>query len=68
MLEIAFVFSKGLHHRLGVSDFARGLGGKNEAELVEQELMDPLGLSVAFHPQLTAGRCPGWLPVKRSNG
>jgi hypothetical protein len=49
ILEIALVFSKGLHHRLRIADFGRGLGGQGEAELVEQELVNLLGLGVAFH-------------------
>ena len=36
IVEIAFIFSKGLHHRLGISDFRRGLCRQGKAELIEQ--------------------------------
>ena len=52
--EIALIFSVGLHHRLGISDFGRGLCGEDEAELVAPQLMDFLGLGIAFHPQFAA--------------
>lgn len=52
-VEIALIFSKGFHHRLWLSDFGRGLFGEGETELFEQEMMDFLGLGVAFHPDFT---------------
>ena len=53
IVEIAFVFAKGLHHRLWIADFGRGLCGEDEAKLVEQQMVDFLGLDVAFHPHFS---------------
>lgn len=53
IVEFTFSFSKGLHHRLGILDFGRGLCGQGEAELVEQQLMHLPGLGVALHPQFS---------------
>ncbi|MBC8127207.1 MAG: hypothetical protein H8M99_08715 [Gloeobacteraceae cyanobacterium ES-bin-144] len=57
IFEIAFIFSRGLHHRFWILDFGRGLRGQSEAELVEQQLMHLLGLGVALHPQFTPVGC-----------
>ncbi len=54
ILGIAFVFAKGLHHRLWISDFRRGLRGQGEAELVKYEMVDFLGFCEALHPQLAS--------------
>lgn len=47
IIEIALIFSKGLHPRLGSSDFGRGLCGQSEAELVEQQVVNLLGLGAS---------------------
>jgi hypothetical protein len=54
IVEIASLFSKGLHHRAGIADLGRRLAGQGEAELVTQQVVDLLGLGVAFHPQFAA--------------
>jgi hypothetical protein len=54
IVDLTFLFSKGLHHRLGILDFRRGLFGHGEAELVEPQLMKLPGFGVALHAQLAA--------------
>jgi hypothetical protein len=44
IIEPALVFTKGLHHWAGGSDFRRWLSGQGEADLVVQELVDLSGL------------------------